>query len=66
MPAQLNLQMRLGKLEYYFSALKIHENDCKLRFLCQIAAQPVKFEPLSSAFLEETRLEDYYALHWLF
>jgi len=55
LPSRLSIATRLQKLEFDFNILKIHEEDCRQRLLCEMAENPSKFSPLSTALLEETR-----------
>ncbi|CAB3374417.1 Hypothetical predicted protein [Cloeon dipterum] len=49
-----DLQMRLRKLDFYFTQLAVMSEDCRRRLLCQLADQPNEFQPLSFILLEET------------
>jgi len=53
--SNLNVVMRLRKLDYYFSTLGIWDQDCRHRALCEVAKDPAKYSPLAIAFLDETR-----------
>lgn len=55
LPSRLNVETRLQKLEFSFNTLKIYDEDCRQRLLCEIAENPSKYAPLSNALLEETR-----------
>ena len=54
--------MRLQKLEYYFSALRIDDEECRQRLLCEVARDPPKFSPMSVAFLDEIRSDLHFSL----
>ncbi|XP_021961171.1 uncharacterized protein LOC110856893 isoform X1 [Folsomia candida] len=50
----ISLETRLQKLEHHFNTLKIYDEDCRQRLLCNLAENPKKFAPLSTALLDET------------
>ncbi|ODM99967.1 UDP-N-acetylglucosamine--N-acetylmuramyl-(pentapeptide) pyrophosphoryl-undecaprenol N-acetylglucosamine transferase [Orchesella cincta] len=52
--SQLSVESRLQKLEHHFNSLRVYDDDCRQRLLCEIAESPAKFSPLTSAFLDET------------
>lgn len=54
--SQLSVESRLQKLDHHFNTLKVFDDDCRQRLLCEIAESPTKFSPLTSSFLDETRL----------
>jgi hypothetical protein len=55
LPSRLSVETRLQKLDFDFNSLKVYEEDCRQRLLCEMAENPSKFAPLSNALLEETR-----------
>ncbi|XP_018022110.1 uncharacterized protein LOC108678253, partial [Hyalella azteca] len=52
------VQRKLSKLDYYFSSLKVEEEECRQRLLCEVAQDPVHFAPLAEMFTLETRLAE--------
>ena len=47
--------MRLGKLDYYFTVLRLEDEACRLRILCDVAGDQEAYEPLSDMFRLATR-----------
>jgi len=46
---------KLAKLKYYFSSLKLNEESCRQRILCEVARSPQTYSPLSGMLRQETR-----------
>lgn len=64
--SQLSVDTRLERLQHHFNSLRVFDEDCRQRLLCEIAESPHKFAPLTNAFLDETRWLSFFMIYCSF